>query len=163
MKPCVFFVNELRSLYQAEQQSLQALAKMSEQAKSDRLSDLFNTRLPISQQHLKRLEEVFVLVESPPQGKKSEGMEGLIAEANTVINESMNMPQCDAALISCAQKITHYKVACYGCLCSWSYVMDLQSILELLRANLQEAKAFDSALTEIAQNEINVDAFSLTP
>lgn len=163
MKPCTFFISELRSLYQAEQQSLQTIARMAELASSDKLSDLFSARLPTIQQHLQRIEQVFALVEAPPQAKKSEAMEGLIAETNTVINESANTPQFDAALISCAQKGTHYKIACYGCLCSWSYVMNLQPILELLKVNLQECKAFNVALSEIAQNEINIDAFSLTP
>ncbi len=163
MKLCAFFVNELKSLYQAEQQSLQAIAKMAEQANSDKLSDLFNAKLSTVQEHMKRLEQVFGLVEVAPQAKRSEGMEGLIAELNTVSNESTGSAQFDAALIACAQKIIHYKIVSYGCLCSWSYVMDLPSILEPLKASLMDNKSFDAMLTQMAQNEINVQAFLTAP
>ena len=161
MKPNEFFFNELKSLYQAEKLFLQLISKMIDLAVSDRLSDLFTIRLNQMNQHTVRLEDVFHFFEIPPQVRKSEGMEGLLAEANTAVLENANTAQIDAALIENTQKIIHYKIACYGCLCRWADVMELNMIADQLKMNLEDDKKFDAELTDIAVNEINEPAFSL--
>jgi ferritin-like metal-binding protein YciE len=74
------FVEQLKDLYNAEQQLVKALPKMAKAATSPDLAQGFEEHLEQTKRHVNRLEEIFKKLEEKPTGKKCKAMEGLIKE-----------------------------------------------------------------------------------
>src|SRR6266705_4737621 len=146
------FLEELADIYDAEKQLIKALPKMAEQANAPELQSACEEHLEQTQEHVKRLEEVFELFEQKPKGKKCEAMAGLIEEAEDIMKEEATHPVMDAALIAAAQKVEHYEIATYGCLRTWAELLGKDEAIDLLEETLNEEKDVDESLTEIATN-----------
>jgi ferritin-like metal-binding protein YciE len=151
------FVDELRDIYDAEKQLTKALPKMAKAADSDELRAAFEEHLEITRMQVNRLEEVFKSLGMAARGKPCEGMKGLIAEGQEMIEELEQGPTRDAALISAAQKVEHYEIASYGTLATFAEIMDHQDAKDLLGQTLDEEKEADEKLTGIA-GQINFQA-----
>jgi len=151
------FLEELADIYDAEKQLIKALPKMAEQAHAPELQSAFEDHLEQTQEHVRRLEEVFEVFEQKPKGKKCEAMAGLVEEAQTLMKEEATPPVMDAALIAAAQKIEHYEIATYGCLRTWAELLGKDEAIDLLEETLNEEKDVDESLTDIATN-INDEA-----
>jgi ferritin-like metal-binding protein YciE len=152
------FLDELADIYNAEQQLTKALPKLAKTAKTDELREAFEQHLEETENHISRLEQVFESLGESMKRKKCKGMEGLIEEGEEVISEKRNTRALDAGLIISAQKVEHYEIATYGSLCSWAQQMGHDDVLELLRETLEEEKAADEKLTEIAESIANTQA-----
>ena len=153
------FVNELKDIYNAEQQLLQALPEMKKAATTEELEDAFEHHLKQTEKHVKRLEKVFKIIGKGAIGKKCEAMEGLIKEGKAVINDTKEGSMTrDAALIIGAQKIEHYEIACYGGLVQLAITMGLHKAADILEKTLNEEEETDRYLTEIAETRINMEA-----
>ena len=152
------FLDELADIYNAEQQLLKALPKMAKAAQSEELKAAFEDHLSQTEEHVRRLEQVFESLEKPAKGKKCEAMEGLIKEGKSIMEESFEGSTMDAALICAAQKVEHYEIATYGCLCTWAELLEHEDALDLLKETLDEEKETDEHLTEIAESTINAEA-----
>lgn len=152
------FLAELADIYHAEKQLTKALPKMAKAAGSDELRSAFQEHLEQTEGQIDRLEEVFDLFDKPAKGKKCEGMEGIIGEAETTAQEFKKSSALDAALIAAAQKVEHYEIASYGCLCTWAEELDATEALKLLKQNLSEEKQTDEKLTELAETHLNLEA-----
>jgi ferritin-like metal-binding protein YciE len=145
------FLEELKDLYDAEKQLLKALPKMAKAAEHEELKEAFETHLEETETHIQRLEEVFEAFGQPAKTKKCKAMQGLVEEAQDLIEEE----EGDAALICAAQKVEHYEIASYGSLRTWAEVLDEAKAVELLEETLDEEKATDEKLTEIAESVAN--------
>ena len=64
----------------------------------------------------------------------------------------------DAALISAAQKVEHYEIASYGCVCTYAEMLGYDQVHDLLGQNLEEEEVTDEKLTELAESVINIEA-----
>jgi ferritin-like metal-binding protein YciE len=154
-----FFIDQLKDIYYAEQQLIKAIPKMENAATTDELKEAFNDHLHQTQKHVKRLEKVFKMIGKKPEGKKCEAIEGLIKEAETIISETReNSMTRDAALIIAAQKVEHYEIASYGGLVQLALTMDLDDVSDILDTTLMEEEETDYLLTDIAENNINMEA-----
>jgi len=156
--PHELFLDELADIYNAEQQLTKALPKLAKTAKNDQLREGFQQHLEETENHISRLDQVFESLGESMKRKKCKGMEGLIEEGEEVISEQKNSNALDAGLIISAQKVEHYEIAAYGSLCSWAEQMGHNDALELLRETLEEEKAADEKLTEIAESVANTQA-----
>jgi len=145
---------ELGDIYDAEQQLLKALPKMLEAAASGELKSACEDHLEETEAHIGRLKEVFEALDQPLKGKTCKAMQGLIAEAEDGIKQG----EGEAALIAIAQKIEHYEIASYGTLRSWASLLEEDDVADLLSENLDQEKAFDERLTEIAESTANIEA-----
>ena len=145
------FVDELKDLLDAETQLLKALPKMARAAQNEGLRAAFQEHQGQTADQVKRLAQVFAAFDEPARGKKCKGMEGLIKEAEELIEEK----EGDAALIAAAQKAEHYEIAAYGTLESWAVALGHDEVVQLLNETLQEEKAADKKLTVIAQTVVN--------
>lgn len=145
------FVEELKDLYDAEKQILKALPKMVKAAENEELKAAFESHLEETENQIKRLEQVFEIFGETAKGKKCKGMQGLIEEAQDLIKED----EGDAALICAAQKVEHYEIASYGSLHAWAELLDESEASDLLQETLDEEKAADEKLTEIAETAAN--------
>jgi len=147
------FVEELKDIYDAEKQLLKALPKMAKAAEHEELKDAFESHLHETEEHVRRLEQVFRLMDQPVKGKKCKAMQGLVEEGEELISEE----EGDAALICAAQKVEHYEIAAYGSLESWAKLMGEQEAADLLGETLGEEKSADEKLTGLAEETINVE------
>lgn len=151
------FVDELKDLYSAENQILKALPKMIKKATSPDLKRGFAKHLKETEGHVERLEKIFQELDESPRGKKCKGMEGIIADGKELMEEDADPEVMDAGLIGAAQHVEHYEMAGYGCVRTYAELLGLNNIAKLLQKTLDEEKATDEKLTELAGN-INVEA-----
>ena len=153
------FLEELADLYDAEKQLVKALPKMAQASTTEELEDAFNDHLKQTERHVKRLEKVFQMIGKKPEAEKCEAMEGIVKEAETIINETKQESMTrDAALIIAAQKVEHYEIATYGGLVQLALTMELHRAADILDKTLMEEEDTDRLLTEIAENYINIQA-----
>jgi ferritin-like metal-binding protein YciE len=156
------FLDELRDMYHAEKQLTSALPKLAKKAKSPDLTEAFRSHLAETENHVTRLEQVFAELGETAKAKTCEGMKGIIDEANEMIGESYDDETMDAVLIASAQRAEHYEIAAYGTLVTWARTMEHDSAADLLQQNLDEEKAADEKLTDIAESGINEQAAQST-
>lgn len=152
------YVDELRDLYNAENQLLKALPKMAKAANSPELKSAFEKHLEVTKEQVSRLEQIFEKLELSPKGKKCKAMEGLLAEGKEVIEEEADPDVKDAALIASAQRVEHYEMAGYGCVRTYARQLGYSDAADLLQATLDEEGEADKALTELAESQVNADA-----
>ena len=153
------FVEELRDIYWAEKHLTKALPKMKKAATSQELAAAFEDHLAVTEKQIERVEKVFELLDMTARAKKCEAMDGLVKEAQNVIEE---MPKgsavIDAGLIIAGQKVEHYEIAAYGSLVQLAKTMGENEIAGLLQQTLDEEKQADQLLTELAVSGINITA-----
>jgi ferritin-like metal-binding protein YciE len=152
------FLNELKDIHSAERQLTRALPKMARAATNPELKQGFETHLKETRGQIERLDTVFESLDSTSRGQKCEAMEGLIAEAQELMEMELEPDALDAALIGAAQKVEHYEIASYGTVCAWAKAMKHDEALNLLLETLAEEKATDDKLTRLAKTVVNVPA-----
>ena len=149
------FLDELRDVYDAEKQLVKALPKLAKTATSPDLRAAFESHLEETRNHVARLEEVFATLEEKPRGKHCDGIAGIIEEGKNAIDEAFEANGMDAVLIASGQRAEHYEMAAYGTLIAWARAMGHDEAVSLLEQTLEEEKAADEALTELAEGGIN--------
>jgi ferritin-like metal-binding protein YciE len=152
------FVDELRDAYDAEKQLLKALPKMAKAATSPALRTAFETHLEETRGHVERLEQAFASIDEKVRGKHCDGIEGIIEEGKSVMEEDFDDQTMDACLIAGGQRAEHYEMAAYGTLVAWATAMGHDEAAGLLQQNLDEEKAADAKLTSLAEGGINREA-----
>ena len=152
------FIDELRDAYDAEKQVLKALPKMARAASSADLRAAFETHLEETRGQVDRLEQVFASLDEKVRGKHCDGVAGIIEEGKKVMEEDFDDTTMDACLIAAAQRVEHYEMAAYGTLVAWAEAMGHNDAAALLRETLDEEKAADEKLTEVAESGVNQEA-----
>jgi ferritin-like metal-binding protein YciE len=150
-------VEQLRDLYDAENQLIKALPKMAEGSNSDELRQGFEEHLEQTKGHAQRIEQIFEQLGEKVKGKKCKAMEGLVKEGAETLEEDMNEDVKDAALIAAAQRVEHYEIAGYGTARTYANLLGEDEAASLLEQTLAEEKETDAKLTQLAEG-INVAA-----
>jgi ferritin-like metal-binding protein YciE len=151
------YIDELKDIYNAENQLVKALPKMAKAANSDELRTGFEEHLEQTRGHVQRLEQIFKELGEKPSGKKCKAMEGLVAEGAETMGEDYEDDVMDAALIAAAQRVEHYEIAAYGTVRTYAELLGEDTAVQLLEQTLEEEKETDQKLTDMA-GEINVKA-----
>ena len=151
------YIDELKDLYNAENQLVKALPKLARAAASDELRQGFEEHLEQTKGHVERLEKIFQMLDESPKGKKCKGMEGLIVEGSEVMEEDYEGSLLDAALIGAARRVEHYEIAGYGTARSFAESLGQTDHVSLLNETLEEEKETDQKLTELAK-QVNTEA-----
>jgi ferritin-like metal-binding protein YciE len=154
------FVNELRDLYHAEKQLLKALPKMRKAASSDELKQLLETHLEETHGQVEKLEQVFEMLDLGKRAKRCEAMEGLITEGQEIIEEVEDPEVRDAGLIVAQQKVEHYEIAGYGSAVAMAKQLGKTEAMPLLQEILEQEKATDQKLNQLALGRVNKQAQS---
>jgi ferritin-like metal-binding protein YciE len=149
------FVHQLRDIYYAEKQIVKALPEMIEKSTDPQLKQGFQSHLRETENHVKRLEQVFEMSGKKPQGVDCPAIDGIIEEAQDVAGEVEEKAVLDAALIAAAQAVEHYEITRYGTLISWANQLGKKDCVTLLQQNLDEEKATDKKLTAMAEAQVN--------
>ena len=152
------FVHQLRDIYYAEKQIVQALPEMIEKAKDLGLKQGFEAHLGETKNHVKRLEQVFKMHGVEAKGVECPAIDGIIEEADEIAGEVDDKKVLDAALIAAAQAVEHYEITRYGTLIAWAKQLGRPDCASVLQETLEEEKAADSKLTSLAERDVNVKA-----
>lgn len=152
------FLEELKDVYHAEKQLLQALPRLAKAAGSPELQQAFTNHLAETEGHVERLERILKDLGQPARGKRCKGMEGLVEEGKEIMEEEGETSVIDAALIAAAQRVEHYEIAAYGCLRTYAQLLGNQSAVKLLAQTLAEEEAADKKLTAIGERSVNAEA-----
>lgn len=152
------YVDELKDLYNAENQILKALPKMAKAASDPQLAQAFTDHLAETKGQVDRLEKIFKKLDVNPKGKHCKAMEGLLEEGKDLMAEDADPSVMDAALIAAAQRVEHYEMAGYGCVRTYARLLGYEEAADLLQETLDEEGTADKKLTDLAETVINAEA-----
>jgi ferritin-like metal-binding protein YciE len=148
-------LEEVKDLYDAEKQLVKALPKMAKGAASDDLRTALENHLEETRNHVTRLEQVFEQLDERPKGKHCAGIAGIIEEGSEALEQDAHEPVMDAMIIASGQRAEHYEIAAYGTVIAWAEALELDEVSDLLNQTLDEEKAADEKLTQLAEAGIN--------
>jgi ferritin-like metal-binding protein YciE len=152
------FVHTLQDMYYAEQKIVRALPNMIAKAMHPQLKERFERHLAETRNHVRRIERVFEMHGVERSTVNCPAIDGIIEEADEVAGEVDDKRVLDAALIAAAQAVEHYEIARYGALISWAKQLGRDDCAAVLHETLEEEKAADQALTDIAESQVNTEA-----
>jgi len=154
------FVHTLRDIYYAEKQIVKSLPDMIQKATDPQLKRGFKTHLGETENHVARLEEVFRMHGVEIRGVDCPAIDGILEEAKDVAGEVDDKGVLDAALIAAAQAVEHYEITRYGSLVAWAKQLGRPDCAGVLQRTLDEEKATDKKLTDMAETAVNLRAAS---
>ncbi len=154
------FEHELKDLYSAEKQAIEALPKMAQKAADPQLKQMLEKHLEETKGQKERLDQVFELLGMSAGRKKCEAMAGLVAESEELIDEKAEPEVKDAGLIAAAQRMEHYEISGYGTAAHYAERLGKKDVAKLLQQTLQEEQKTDTLLNDLAKNSINQKAMA---
>jgi ferritin-like metal-binding protein YciE len=154
------FVHQLQDIYYAERQLVKALPRMADQATDPQLRQGFLDHLEQTKVHVTRLEQIFKMHGAEVEAVDCPAIDGIIEEANDTVGEIADKSVLDAALINAGQAAEHYEITRYGSLVSWAKQLGRNDCVAILQKTLDEEKATDQKLTQLAESKINLRAVS---
>jgi ferritin-like metal-binding protein YciE len=152
------FHDTLKDIYYAEKKILSTLPKMAKAAQDQELKAAFEKHHGETEHHVERLEQVFGLIEEKPQGKTCAAIVGITKEGAEIMTEYKGTPALDAGLLAAAQAVEHYEISRYGTLRTWAEELGLDQAAALFQETLDEERATDEALTDLAKTVVNQEA-----
>ncbi len=149
------FVHTLQDIYFAEKLIVKKLPKMAEKANTSQLRAAFERHAAETQEHARRLEQIFQSIGEEAEAEEGPAIEGIIEEAEELVAEIEDPETRDAAMLAAAQAVEHYEITRYGTLAAWAEELGHREAVGLLQKTLGEEKATDAALTELAATRLN--------
>ncbi|GAB4005158.1 ferritin-like domain-containing protein [Spirosoma migulaei] len=153
-----FFEHTIQDIYSAEKQALETMPQLVERVQSEQLRQALQVHQRESESQVTRLEQIAKQLGIDPDGETCMAMQGLIEEAQDLLDQLEDGPLADAAIIGAAQKLEHYEIASYGTARTLALQIGLEEIANLLETTLREEKAADAKLTVIATKTVNPKA-----
>ncbi|HRQ60071.1 MAG TPA: ferritin-like domain-containing protein [Alphaproteobacteria bacterium] len=151
------FVEQLRDIYYAEKQLVKALPKMAKHATDPKLKKAIEGHLSETEGQVSKLETVMESLDLPVKGEKCEAIVGLIKEAEELMSSAKDSETLDAAIILAGQKVEHYEIATYGCLCAFANRLGYEQQAEILHSILEEERGADEKLTMLAEKSPGIN------
>lgn len=152
------FLDQLSDMYDAEQRIVRALPKMVKAATCSKLQAAFENHLRETEGHVTKLEQAFASIGQDAEGQKCKATVGILDEGDEMASDFKGSPAINAALIAAGQKVEHYEIATYGCLHEWAQLLGYDEAAGLLEEILEEEKAADETLTDLAREGKNEEA-----
>jgi ferritin-like metal-binding protein YciE len=144
-------IDQLRDLYDAEKQLAKALPKLAKAATDPELAQGFKSHLEQTKGHAQRLEQIFEKLGLKAKSKPCEAMKGLVKEGQEAIEEDLDAPVGDIALIAAARRVEHYEMAAYETLVMATQAMKHTEVASLLQETLKEEGETDKRLSTVAK------------
>jgi len=152
------FEDSLKDIYWAEKALVKALPKMMKNATNVELKAAIEKHLGETETHVTRLEQIFESMGKKAQAKKCDAMQGLLDEADSIVEETEPGTVRDAGIIAASQKVEHYEIATYGTLAAFAKILEEKDALKNLLTTLEEEKTCDESLTQLADINLNSKA-----
>jgi ferritin-like metal-binding protein YciE len=144
------FIENIRRAYDTEQRLVKALPNLRDAATSEELKHAFQSHFEETQEHVSRLDQIFDWFEEKAKAETCDAIKGILDDGKSVIDLRAEPALKDAALIAAAQEAEHFEIALYGTLRTWAVVLGRNDAMQALELNLEEEKAADALLTNIA-------------
>ena len=144
------YYDQIRDLYSAETQLLEALPGLCDAASNDDLKKALSGHLAETREQRDRLANICSRHNVAPEGTTCEAMRGLVKEAS---NHALSVDPGevrDAAIIACGNRVEHYEIAGYGAAKAFAEVLGFNEDVNLLDKSIEEEGAADKKLTKIA-------------
>lgn len=152
-------VEELADLYDAEHQLAAMLPRLAEAARGEALRAAFTSHAGETEMHLARLRESFAVLGRSAERQRCMGMAGILEEASRLFGRAgLEGAAFDAGLIASAQKAEHYEMCAYGTCVAWARMLGLHQIAARLEETLEQEKAADQTLSDLAVQDVNISA-----
>jgi ferritin-like metal-binding protein YciE len=152
------FVEELQDLYSAENQIIEALPDLIEEASSAQLKSALQQHLEETRNQVRRLDQIFdQLPKVDRKDKTCKGMKGTIKDNQDLLDTDAEPEVLDAGMIAGAQRVEHYEIAGYGTVRTYAELLGRKDWAQLLEQTLQEEKNADQKLNQLA-GRINIEA-----
>lgn len=152
-------IEQLKDIYDAEKRLTKAIPKLIKKSTNDELKTALQHHLDETDEHVARIEQAFEELGMAAKAKTCAGMKGLIEEGDEHAGEDYDDDGLrDAAIIGAAQRVEHYEIAAYGTAIAHARLLELDDVVSLLTETLDEEKAADKKLTDIAESVVNLDA-----
>lgn len=148
-------IEELRDLYHAEKQLVRAVPKLVKAVEADAMKTHLRDGLEKTKGRIERLESVFESLETRTRGKPCHAMEGLLQEAEEVLEADYAPKLRDAALVAALQKAVHYSIASYGTVAAFAKAVGEEEAAGALGELLQQMRNADEEANEIASSTVN--------
>lgn len=155
------YIEQLRDVYSAETQLVEALPKMAKAATHPRLQKAYKDHLGETKKQKDRIEKIFDSLGEKPTGETCQAMKGLIKEGEDMINSKGDDDVRDAGLIAAAQRVEHYEIAAYGTVRTYAEMLGRDDDVNLLKETLEEEKDADEKLNDLAIELINPEALAV--
>lgn len=152
------FEHALKDIYYAEKKILKSLPKMIKAAHDADLKQGLEDHRLETESHVSKLEEVFSILGKAPRAVRCEAIEGILAEADGILEDFGDTKACDAAIIFSGQAVEHYEITRYGSMHAWATSLGMDDAADLIESILVQEKAADGKLTELAESRINYAA-----
>jgi ferritin-like metal-binding protein YciE len=149
------FTHTLKDVYYAENALTKALPKVAKAVSNRSLKTTIEDHLEQTKGHVKTLDRVFKSIGEKASGEKCDAIEGLIKETEGLIDDAEGAIALNATVIAAAQAVEHYEISRYGALREWAKVLGYDKAHELLTGILDEEKAANNKLTNLAVSTIN--------
>lgn len=149
------FIIKLQSLLDIENEITKALPKIIKKVSNPALKESLSEHLEETKNQAGKLEQIFENLGEKPKKLKSEGIRGIAADAEWIIENVKTPESLDASLIAAAQVVEHYEIAGYGTAKEWAKLMGHSEEADILEEILEEEKMADKKLSQLAIKEIN--------
>ena len=149
------FTHHMQDIYYAEKKLLKALPKMAKSATESRLRSAFEEHLKQTEEHVRRLEQVFEHMGEKAKSEKCEAIDGIVKEGEDLMSEAKSGDTLDAGLIAAAQAAEHYEIARYGTLTAWAKMLGMSEAQKILHKTLEEERQTDEKLSILAMEQVN--------
>lgn len=146
--------DELKDIFNAEQQLVKALPKAAQGAGTPDLKKALEMHLEETKGQVERLKEIFSILNTTARGKTCAAMQGLVEECQELIGDYDRSYVRDAGLIGKCQRIEHYEIATYSSLLLFAQEMELDRVADLLQATLTEEQQANKKLTKLLEGGI---------
>lgn len=152
------FEHMLKDMYYAEKKIYRSLPKMIRAANDEELkAGLTNHREETAEQ-IAMLEQIFELIEKRPKAEKCDAMDGILEEAESILEDFGETRAGDAAIIMSAQAVEHYEMTRYGTMLSFAEVLGMKEAVKMIRTILDQEKKADKTLSALAEGRVNYAA-----
>ena len=156
------YIDQLQDLYSADKQAAEMTRQLRDAAKNESLRTALDRGVKGIEEGLDTLSTILEAHDADPTAEFCKGMQGLVreAEAHAIRADFADPDVRDASIITQYQRMTHYGIAGYGCVAAFARRLGLRAEADKLEKCLEETRSGDTALTHLAEGEINEAALA---
>lgn len=149
------FEHALRDMYYAERKIYRSLPKMIKAADDEALSEALSNHRDETQGQIETLEEIFGLLHLRAKGEKCDAIDGILEEAEGILEDFGGTLAGDAAIIFSARAVEHYEICRYHAMIGFADALGLDEVQTKLQSIYDQEAASDTLLTSLAEDSVN--------
>lgn len=145
----------LKDIYYAERKIYRSLPKMIKAAEDEQLVEALSGHREETSGQIETLEKVFEAMGLRAKGEKCDAIDGILAEADSILEDFGGTFASDAAIIFSGQAIENYEIARYTSMVGFADALGLDAVRDMIQGILDQETAAHEKLHELAEGSIN--------